>query len=517
MYHLLIVDDDKIERDGVKFLLNEYQLPFAIAEAPNGKAALSHLHAQHTDVLLTDIKMPFVDGLELAQQARALNPNIKIVIFSAYGEFEYAKKAIELKAIHYILKPIDIPEFLHVMQEVLDVCREEDRKRQTDKDLAEVSSKAERYEKEKLLMRLISGAAVDDTINSMVQSCRLFERGNSVRIVLVDIRTRFFDRNNDRFLAELCSIVRGDFEYINLNERQSVLFLKQAEGNAPANNANTHDLVQKLQLLLIDKFNMEPCLAVSMPVYSAGEIGAKYNCLEDILNYRFYNPGSLILYSEEKEKPANHGWDSIDDILEDVKKSLYLNEIDEVKAEIIRIVDSLKQGDGISPIYAKSVFIDIIKLLHAKKNAKGNADLGRQIDTVIRSQDIECLKNIIFAELSELEQGGKSHDFNRKTIQKVQGIVHSKYREDINLEWIADQIHLSAGYLSCLFKKETGISLIKYIAQYRLEKAKELLDSTNLRINDIAESVGYPDPSYFSMVFKTNVGMSPNRYRERSR
>jgi two-component system response regulator YesN len=106
------VDDDKIERDGVKFLLSEYRLPFSVAEAPNGKAALSHLQSQPTDVLFTDIKMPFLDGLELAHKAMELNPNIKIVIFSAYGEFEYARKAIELKAIHYILKPIDISEFL---------------------------------------------------------------------------------------------------------------------------------------------------------------------------------------------------------------------------------------------------------------------------------------------------------------------------------------------------------------------------------------------------------------------
>jgi two-component system, response regulator YesN len=511
MYSILIVDDDRIVRESVKFLIDEYHLPFTISEAPNGKAALAHLKDQPTDILFTDIKMPFLDGLELAYEARELNPNIKIVILSAYGEFDYAKKAIELKAIRYILKPINISEFLHVMRETVELCKEEEKKKQAEQEHAEASLKAERYEKEKLLMNLLSGSAVDDKMLSTLRRYD-FLYGQAVRMVLIDIRSRFFDKNNDRFLAELKNIAPREFEYLNLNERQSVLFIKL--NNASDEEEAVRGFFNNLKEALISKFDVEPCLVISKAIESANNIRNEYSSLENTLNYRFYNPGSFILYTESKAIYTNYGFESIDDILENVKKAVYTNQIDDVKSGIDLIIEALKHGEGISPIYAKSVFIDIIRLLKTKKSSR-NVNLDKQIDTVIQSIDIKSLKNIISDELGHFAEDSRGTDSDKNIVNEVYKIVHKKYYEDINLEWIADQIFLSAGYLSFLFKKETGISLIKYITQYRMEKAKELLDNSNLKINDIAEKVGYSDPSYFSMVFKNNVGFSPNRYRER--
>ena len=128
---ILLVDDEKTEREGIAFLIKKFNLPLTVAEAVNGKAALEYIHKNNdVDILLTDVKMPFMDGLELAKRVNEFNPGIVIIIFSAYGEFDYAKKACEANAVNYLLKAIEIEEFSQVMNRVMDICRE--RKRQSD-------------------------------------------------------------------------------------------------------------------------------------------------------------------------------------------------------------------------------------------------------------------------------------------------------------------------------------------------------------------------------------------------
>lgn len=124
-FQILLVDDDATERSGVRFLIEKLELPLNIFKAPNGKRALEMLNVSPVDILFTDVKMPYMDGLELSAQVYTKYPNIKIIIFSAYGEFEYAKRAMEANAVNYLLKPVDVTEFQQVMESVIDQCRQD--------------------------------------------------------------------------------------------------------------------------------------------------------------------------------------------------------------------------------------------------------------------------------------------------------------------------------------------------------------------------------------------------------
>ena len=126
---ILLVDDEKIEREGIKFLINKFNMPLIVEEASNGKKAWEYIEKENNvDILLTDVKMPHMDGLELAKKVNQFNPNIVIIIFSAYSEFDYAKKACQANAVNYLLKPIELDEFQDVMNHVMDIC--EKRKQQ---------------------------------------------------------------------------------------------------------------------------------------------------------------------------------------------------------------------------------------------------------------------------------------------------------------------------------------------------------------------------------------------------
>lgn len=106
MYKILIVDDESIEREGISFLIEKYKLPLEVAQATNGKTALEYMRTHPIDILLTDVKMPQMDGLELARHTFEKYPDVRILVFSAYGEFEFAKKAMAAQAVSYLLKPI---------------------------------------------------------------------------------------------------------------------------------------------------------------------------------------------------------------------------------------------------------------------------------------------------------------------------------------------------------------------------------------------------------------------------
>lgn len=123
-FRILLVDDDRNERSGVRFLIEREHLPLEILEASNGKHALEVLQNEHIDILFTDVKMPYMDGLELSGIVCEKYPDVKIIIFSAYGEFEYAQKAMEARAVSYLLKPVEIDQFYHVLNKVITSCHE---------------------------------------------------------------------------------------------------------------------------------------------------------------------------------------------------------------------------------------------------------------------------------------------------------------------------------------------------------------------------------------------------------
>ncbi|MDG0814331.1 response regulator [Cohnella rhizosphaerae] len=122
-YAILLVDDQPIETQTVRKLIEKHRLPLRVSTAANGEEALAQLRAEGCDILFTDIKMPRMNGLDLARHARLLNPSAQLVIYSAFGEFEYAKEAIDLGAIHYLLKPLDIEEFLAVMDKAIGLAK----------------------------------------------------------------------------------------------------------------------------------------------------------------------------------------------------------------------------------------------------------------------------------------------------------------------------------------------------------------------------------------------------------
>jgi len=188
MYKILIVDDELIEREGVAYLVKKYKYPFQIFIKSNGKEAISFLKDMMVDVLCTDIKMPFVNGLELSEAAREMNPDIKIMVLTAYNDFQFTKKAIKVKVNDYVMKPVALNEFQAGMDQILSELQERDEERSKKMNLIKQIETGKPEEKESLFEQIIaelhdqySGESADDNISEH----------NAIKMVLKILRTEY--------------------------------------------------------------------------------------------------------------------------------------------------------------------------------------------------------------------------------------------------------------------------------------------------------------------------------------
>ena len=170
-----------------------------------------------------------------------------------------------------------------------------------------------------------------------------------------------------------------------------------------------------------------------------------------------------------------------------------------------------------SIIYTKYIFITMLQRLYQRAGANGSTSLEKMVENAFTASSLDELRACVSQALSELRSGQKQESVkgSSRVLQTVKTFIANNYQSDISLERIASEVYLSPGYLSAIFKKETGQSLMKYITQVRLEKARDMLLNSHRKVADIAESVGFSDASYFGMVFRNHYGLSPARYKEK--
>ena len=219
MLKILLVDDEREEREGIAYLIKKYGYPLAVSEAQNGKKALEYMEMHPVDILFTDVKMPMMNGLELAREVNKSYPDTKIIIFSAYGEFDYAKQALEANAVNYLLKPIEIDEFKKVMEDLLRSIQEERNQR-------EERRQEDWQNRQNVLYKILTGAHLK-TEERERAGMDLFSGGTCFRIVHVEFLDNFFETREEIFLNFVKMYLGEKTEYINLFQNESCLLIRE--------------------------------------------------------------------------------------------------------------------------------------------------------------------------------------------------------------------------------------------------------------------------------------------------
>lgn len=499
---ILLVDDEKIEREGIKFLINKFNMPLIVEEASNGKKAWEYIEKENNvDILLTDVKMPHMDGLELAKKVNLFNPNIVIIIFSAYSEFDYAKKACQANAVNYLLKPIELDEFQDVMNHVMDIC--EKRKQQ---ELLKES------DKKLWLFRLINTKdAIFEIADILHYKYDINLENKNMCFISIETCGNYFEQNGEEFEIIVRSNIGQNFEIINLYPNLSYVLLYSSENIDMEEIENS---IRKIYSRLCFDKKEKFSIIVGTKFLGIKNFRNKLQELENILKDTFSYFSGIIYTSKTDVKSAGIMEEQFQ-LKESVMKSIKDKNIIALKEQLFLYLKRLEDEKSSSAFFAKYLILDIVKAIYQEFGTYNETMIVNTANDIMNSNDLKKVSEVLIKILEEIVEIDKEIlPDTSLAIVEIKKIVKNEYMNDIGLEEIADKVCLTSSYVSFIFKKETGNTLIKYLTDYRMKQAKELLENSNMKIVDIGKACGYSNQSYFNKLFKNYYGMTPKQYRE---
>lgn len=501
MYRMLVVDDEKTERECVRFLIEQSGLPLEVSEAGDGREALRRLkETDGADILFTDVQMPLMDGLELIREAEKLFPDMKILIFSSYADFEYARTALTLGVVNYILKPL-IPEKLKKSLEGLIGQLDEEAASRKLKDRQQ--SFMLQYALQLSISGNFAGSRVEPAVLKQLEQFRC--------MVLVDFNGDFLENNSFVFYESLRCAMRLDMESLNLSPDQALLLLR-----TPVENPKEWGM--RLLSHIQETFQISCWLAISKPL--SGQASLKDACaaVEQQMERRFWEPQVHVFTGQDREDAQDGAENGTDENrqLQQIKRALGNRDGVALQEALDSLFAKYRSRQNQSQIYVKFIFSNLLTTLYPFLNEMDGEKktLDAMISDLYLQPDISEIVRMIQELASRIIGGFSSGPSIRREILEVIDYIGANYGKELSVERLASIVFLTPDYLSRLFKKSMGKSISQYIRQFRMEKARELLTGTNRKVIDIGEAVGYPNYSYFCQSFREYFGTSPERYRQ---
>lgn len=502
MYKVLIVDDEKIEREGIKFLLSCEEGEREIFEASNGKQALNILRSEEIDLLLTDIKMPHMDGLELSKVAKeeSANENLQIIIFSGYNDFSFAQEAIRYGVKDYVLKPVDPEKFsetVHKAEAEIEKAKNEELQNRKEKNFLQ----------QYFLQNYIytGNQEILEKAGDMVD----LEHWNQWHCaILIESDKAFFDTAQDILADEILDELRRTFFYLNLNARQSLLLFNDVYCD--------YMLVAKhIYLFLKRQYTVSFHLAVSRKFEGYEALPEIMTQLEQQMEERFYHP-EIHIYSDAEETLKSVDKSAQDSqLMQRISEDISRKDTEQLWEHFYCLSEKYSTNTQFSAMYIKFVFSNVIQALFEETQFSEERRLDKEIDRLYSCNNIGEILKVTEENIRQYEKFlERSMSESRNEVAAVKNYIYQHYGEDLNLEMLAEKVYLSSGYLSFIFKKETGMNLNRYIRVFRMEKAKELLCGTNMKVAQVSEEVGFANVSYFCRSFREYYGSSPESYRK---
>lgn len=495
MYEILIVDDSVLDIDCITFLIKKHALPLGITTAANGLEALRLMKTadKYYDILFTDIKMPLMDGLELSQEARKLSPQTKIIIFSGYNDFEYAKTAITLGVHNYLLKPIVPADFVATINKLIHTLEGERRQE-------ERMQKYSTLVKDHLLWLVTNTAELWPDYTDMLE--------NYSHLMLLEFNNEFFNGDGLDFQSHLEEFLPFPCDYLNLYPTRSLLFIRSGSAGRNQEEAPLLSIAHSIGKLARERYHQK-CYITFDALGDLYSIHRVYQNLENKMERRFFFPDQEVFLPDYPGQPlTSPEYISIDLLSDDIR----LQDYHSLELHLQEIFDYLKNHNIHSLIYVKYCFVEIMKkILNALPSASrpGINTLVEQVYSSVNIQELISMTLKLSRQLSEEAQ----EDKNTVKIERIKQYIYQNYSTPLSLEEISSFFYISPNYLCSVFKKETGCNLIKFINDYRLKCARNLLISTEMKIHMIAEAVGFKNTSYFCQCFRNCYGKSPENFR----
>lgn len=502
MTTILIADDEKLERNGIKLLLKREGAECEILEAENGKVALGILMDRKVDILFSDIKMPYMNGLELTEKARELYPDLEIIIFSGYNDFTYARDALRYGVVDYVLKPVNPKEFHKTFERVQGKIqsRIEDEEKQT---------RQGDYLKKYFLQNYLYKGNVEDYQQVQAYAQEMTDEKNPyIRMIIASSTNHFFETEEEHFVESLKEKLKRDFFYLNLNSNESLFLFREKY-------ADYEELANQLNHFFQQHYDTNCYFAVSREVSGIQEMPEEFQQLEQLLEEKFYQPKQHIFVHGKKVESTEDVIVEDSEILNNISEDIKFKDITHLWQDFHRLEQKYTTDKPYSEMYAKFVFSSILKEVYEAMSSSEEKRLSKKVDQLYHCKTIQDVRSITSTAIQELENYlQEQNEGFRSEITEVKSYIYHNYEKELNVEILAEKVYLSAGYLSAIFKEATGMNLNRFIREVRMNKAKELLENSTKKITQIAREVGFSNTSYFCRSFREFFGSTPESCRK---
>ena len=521
LYRVLLVDDEEDIRVGISQKMDWAGLGFElVGEAENGKDALDLAEALRPDVVLTDIKMPFMDGLELCRILTERLPASKFVVFSGFDDFEYAKQAIRMNVSEYILKPINAAELASVLQKLKEQLDQERTERQNAALLRSRYEESLPLIRGLFLTRLLDGRAPREQIGELAERYEVDLTGDSFSVALVHIGG---EREHSALLIPMVQQLLE--EHLTLpdcvcrtflyNDSLAVLAAFQKENRIYA----LIGALNKVCTLAESYFGQSLTIGVGMPCQDPADLPQSTAGARSALDYRSMVGRGQAIYIGDLESNTVVRMSFGEGDERALTSAVKLGGEEEVRTEVHNLVERL----GSVPLnqcqlYFLGLLTCLLKLTR-DGGLKTEQVFGESFTGTLQVTDFpsaEALGQWCLERCLQIQTGLRRQrtDSAGRIVEKAKDFIQEHYAEsELSVEMLCAYLHLSPAYFSTVFKRELGMSFTGYVTVVRMEAAAEALRNTEEKTSLIARQCGYEDPNYFSYVFKRHFGMSPTKYR----
>ncbi|MDQ8738047.1 response regulator [Paenibacillus sp. LHD-38] len=542
MYKLLLVDDEPEVTEGLMVEIDWTSCGFTeVKTAGNGKEAMELFEKMEPDVLITDISMPYMNGLELSEWVRKTYPITRIVILSGHDEFEYAKQAIHLQVEAYVLKPFSAGQLTDTIVEVAKRMDEEREQRGNIELLEEHYRTSLPIVREKFLSSLITRKQPHKEIalKAIKYGMQLEGEGYVVSIIAVnhsDNQNEAASETPSISLAESSDLdlklfsvsnvaseiwARHELGKVFIHQDQVVLFTVSPHSDQEKMMEQTQDALKEI-LQSIEKFLRFPVMiGVGTFTKDIDNLKYAYEAAAVALDYRRILGNNLIICIDDMEN-LSHEKLLFDEWKEQsLIRAVKLGTEKELEEVIDGLFDEIARVQA--PVheyqhYLLEMVTAIIKMTKVfdsdtEEIFGGGFGILNQYQKLNSVQETRAWFGEMCAKVRSRIASQRQHTY-KQIVEDAISYTKSHFHEsDLSIAKVCGQLHISAGYFSGLFKKELKLTFGAYLLQLRMEAAKELLRTTELKAFEIADKVGFADPNYFSLSFKKYAGVSAKEYR----
>lgn len=514
MIKVLIVDDEPKLREGLRALIPWEELGYTVvATAANGLQAQEKYHIYDPELIVVDIRMPGMDGLELIGELREEGSTSHVLILSGHADFEYAKRAISYRIDGYLLKPVDEEEMISYLKELRVTIEQEDR-------FSRWNEEEPARNRESLVRTLLQPAtAEDDEVDLAKTAAALGLKSGPTEVILLELYVPAGGMEADER-----GIKSAIEQYFGNNAKQMVFSLPPYIGlllQEPLQGEQEQDRLMDSLTGLIRGEGYEFSAATGGIVAEPEEATLSFQVASDLLRLSFfYRKGSLIsadlsseLLSEVVETYTEEGQDTESRLMLAVETgsgAAIESLVDAICAELV--------AGGSEELQIKDTFVRILSTVLARlepvyPEIRSNAAKhSPPIGELYHSHFLEDLQkqavNFLTEIADQMSSGGKGNE-----IKKITELIQRRYNENLKLETLSELFNYNSAYLGKMFKNTTGEYFNTYMDKVRIEKAKQFL-AQGMKVYEVAEKVGYMNPDYFNAKFRKYVGTSPSVYRK---